>query len=1185
MAEEIVVFDTARQPFMKGTSLVEASAGTGKTYAISMLVLRGVVELGLPIEKILIVTFTKAATEELKARIRSRLAEARSLLQDRLEPYSSNKAKEVDATLLDWVSTLTDLTLALQRLQLALYDIDNSSIFTIHGFCQRMLVDQALESGQLFNVELVANIDHVISQVVDDFWRNEVYPLAPLPCALVTSALETPEQLLASVSEAFRGVAEVQPDAKSVAVAIAEFQETMETLQSWWQQGEAQLYTRFTEAVANKHFKKWICDNLTHWFASIAAFLTGEAYLLPENIDFLMAENLLAQLNGSKFRGDEKKNNYIAEWSLPTREVEAFCASKEALLLSFRCKLASLRSEVGERLQALGTMGFDDLIQNLAAGLHGDKGALLRNAIGQRFSLALIDEFQDTDSLQYTIFNELFGTGQHFLYLIGDPKQAIYKFRGADIHSYFKARNSADKRLTLEKNYRSHPLMVEEVNRLFENRLQPFLYAETMLDYHRVLPGLTTSTYDIIQEDQSLAGMVYCSLPENLDDKAGRWSSGKAAEVFCQYTVTEISRLLDSTSTAKYSTKKVERELEPRDIAILVRSHKQAEQYQAGLLEAGIPVVVSSRVSVFHTLECGELIVLLKAIASPTELSKLKSAMTISWFKLSGNMLLDIWQDEEQLSIWQGKMFAYHRLWQDQGLFSMMNVCIADEKILINIAGNRFAERTIANIYQLVELVQEQESSENYGMGQVLQWLQRIHLQENSAAGTELLLESDEDAVQIVTMHGAKGLEYPVVFCPYLWYSSSRISSEKYQISVHENGLNVIDLGSDAFAERKQRAECDQKAEDLRLLYVAVTRAKVRCYIMWGDVKKHSFVADSFDSALGYLLFPDGQCDSEAQVASFESLAAANPIYHRQIELETVPERYESTLIEGELLPLQPSNRSLHTDWQMSSFSGLAALSDYEYEHNVPTVASVTAHKDMPIEVQGLPAGANFGNVIHDLLEEFDFFSMQASTELLVQIERKCERYGVTAQAEDIEKLLWCVVSSTLIDDFCLMDLPPERCLKEMPFYFQLSLFHTSMINEILQFEPTVLPIGPRQMRGYLTGFVDLICLQDGKYYIMDYKTNYLGTDLGDYRHEQLVLAMKSHNYGLQYWIYSLVLHRHLQNLNDDYSYDLHFGGVMYLFVRGMSPDYPGNGVYFTKPDYDTLMQLGALLGEDEHGE
>ncbi|BHH82797.1 exodeoxyribonuclease V subunit beta [Desulforhopalus sp. 52FAK] len=1181
MAEDAEVFDAARVPLEKGISLVEASAGTGKTYAIGMLVLRGVVELGIPIAKILIVTFTKAATEELKSRIRLRLAEARNLLAAGQKGLSSQPPTDVDATMLAWLSGVSDVELAIQRLQLALYDIDNASIFTIHSFCQRMLVDQALESGQLFNVELVTSIDHIIGQVVDDFWRKEVYPLDPFICSLLVSSFETPEKLGDSVSQAFRNQSDIEPEAPALDTSVLACTMSMESLQKWWVREGQTLQARFQNGVTEKHFKKWLCDNFEHWFAAIEDFVSGTSFLLPDNIEFLSYEHLIGELNGTKFRGD-KKQAYLEQWTLPSIEVETLLLSIKKLLLAVRCTLASKRLEVSERLLLQGTMGFDGLIQNLAHALDGEKGRQLRQVIGDRFSLALIDEFQDTDSLQYKIFSELFGGGNHYLYLIGDPKQAIYKFRGADIHSYFTARNNAEKRLTLTTNYRSHPRLVEEVNRLFSARTNPFLYDESMLDYQRVEPGLSDSSFDIKRGGESLAGMVYCSLPENVDDKSGRWSSGKAADLFRDYSVNEILSLLNPHEKSIYCKGGKSEDLAPGDIAILVRSHKQAQQYQASLIESGIPAVVSSRSSVFHTGECLELMALLRAIASPTDLLKLKAAMAVSWFNFSGNQLVQIWQDEDQLSHWQSKMVQYHSLWLEQGLFSMMASFIEDEEILLSIAGKPYAERTIANLYHLIELIQEQESGENLGIGQLLQWLQKVYLQKDVVGGTELLLESDEDAVQIVTMHGAKGLEYPVVFCPYLWYSSGMLAGERHQITVNEHGRNLIDLGSELFEERKKLADYDQKAEELRLLYVALTRAKVRCYTMWGDVKKHTYVRDSFESPLGYLLFNEGQCEWQAQNSVLGALSSMNFTQHYLIGEEEERESYSPQLTQGELVTQKESGRSLGTSWQMTSFSGLATMSEYEYEHNG---ISVQRGGDNPIPVPGLPAGASFGNVIHDLLEDSDFSSLESSAELLAQIEKKCSRYGVETDSGDIAKLLRCIVSTNLTGEFSLQNIAPTSVLKEMPFYFKLSPFQTAEIHKVLAGDPTVLPMNNRSIRGYLTGFVDLICLINGKYYVMDYKTNILGENMDAYSYDNLVEAMKSHNYGLQYWIYSLVLHHHLMNLMDDYDFNDHFGGVMYLFVRGMSPDITGSGVYSTVPDYGTLLRLSALLADGGHDE
>lgn len=1170
------IFNAVKVPFTRGINLVEASAGTGKTYAIGMLVLRGVVELGISIDKILIVTFTKAATEELKDRIRSRLAEARDGLQ-KLEESGGNDLK-IDETLKEWLLRVEDRGEALRRLQLALYDIDSASIFTIHSFCQRMLVDQALESGQLFNLELVSSIDHVITELVEDFWREEIYTLDPFTCSLITSTISTPDQLLATVTEAFRQQSRIEPASQEIEIVQKSCEESFAKLQDWWEREGEALQRKFTSGVEGKYFKKWLLENCDSWVEEVSAFIAGDTYVLPQKMELLTYDGLMEELNGSKLQGN-KKQLYLEEFSLPSKEVESLLTSVQDLLLALRQKLAERREEIRDRLLAQGTLGFNGLIENLAAALDGERGELLSKVIGARYTLALIDEFQDTDSLQYKIFSRLFGRGQHLLYLIGDPKQAIYKFRGADIHSYFVARKAAQKRLTLEKNYRSHQYLVEEVNRLFASRQNPFLYEESMLDYSRVKPGIDETKFDIVVGDESLAGMIYCSLPQNDNDKSGRWTSGAAADAFCQFSVVEISKLLAKTNSATYRAEGKERNLVPGDIAVLVRSHKHAAMYQEALLAAGIPAVISSKSSVFRAKECLDLITLLRAIAVPNDLNRLKSAMAVDWFNFSGNELYDEWQDEERLSHWRERITTYNRLWLDSGVFLMMNSCIREEEILTTIAEKPGAERRIVNIFHLVELLQEQETTENYGPGQLLQWLQNMYLKEETADGTELLLESDEDAVQIVTMHGAKGLEYPVVFCPYLWYSTGMLDRERFQVSVHEAGKNIVDLGSEHFEDRKLTADYDQRAEELRLLYVALTRAKVRCYCMWADVKKHTMVRDSFESPLGYLLFSEGQCGLQEQEEKFNAIAEVVGVSHQLVDADAEIVRYSSSDSEEMLSPLIPSSRSLATNWQMTSFSGLAALSDYEYEFKAMSPA---ADFDTPIPVIGLPAGASFGNVIHDLLEDNVFSELTGNPEIVPDIEKKLQRYGVSAESDDILKLLQCVVSTELPVDFSLASTSPEYCLKEMPFYFHLEEFHTGRIHQILKEDPAVLPVTDKQVRGYLTGFVDLICFINNKYYVIDYKTNYLGETLADYCGNNLIEAMKSHNYGLQYWIYSLVLHRHLENLIQDYSYDEHFGGVMYLFVRGMSPEQKGSGVYFTRPNLNTLQQFSALFNSGE---
>ncbi len=695
----------------------------------------------------------------------------------------------------------------------------------------------------------------------------------------------TPEQLLVSVSETKRENCRIEPRPGPSEEILFRLDAAMADLSAWWQASGAELKDLFDKSLGQGHFKKPFSDEFDLWFAELAAFFTGATTTLPDKIGLLNRQQLAGELNGHKVKGEEKKSSYLAVWPLPEGEVEELLAAASDLLLSLRVELAEkLRAEVMSRLERRGNIGFDDLITRLSRALQGDRGLALKRLVGARYAVALIDEFQDTDGVQWHIFSSLFGGGAHALYLIGDPKQAIYKFRGADIHSYFLARKSARQLLTLEKNYRSHPFLVGEVNRLLTSRPRPFYFPAEILDYRPVLAAKSENDADLLRVGVSLAGMVYCTLAENEDDSNGRWSSGKAAERFLSFAVAEIGRLLDPTSPVTLRTEQ-ERPLAPHDIAVLVRSHRQAEAYRQALAEAGIPAVVASRASVFHTGECRELLLLLQAIANPGDMVKLRTALTIPWFGFTGNNLYDLWCDEDRLNQLHSRFLDYHQRWREQGFLAMMSRLLVAEEVLVTLAGGRMAERAIANINHLLELVQEEESSENLGVSQVVQWLLQMTTDDAATDDTELLLESDEEAVRIVTMHGAKGLEYPVVFCPFLWYRSDRLSGEKHQISGHDDDHRlVVDLGSPQFLQRREKAVGEQMAEDLRLLYVALTRAKIRCYVMWADVKAHIPVADSFQSALGYLLFPGGVLPYQGQQEQLQEVVQHNPVQPRDYQ-------------------------------------------------------------------------------------------------------------------------------------------------------------------------------------------------------------------------------------------------------------------------------------------------------------
>lgn len=1188
MTKKFQLFDAARLELKKGTNLVEASAGTGKTYAIAMLVLRAVVELEVPIEKILVVTFTKAATEELRARIRSRLVEALEVLGTE----EGERNYKPDATLLCWAETIKNRQRAAILIKAALFEIDCAAIYTIHGYCQRMLLEQALESNQLFDVELVTDLDLIRNQVTEDFWRNHLYEMAPLPCAIITNVFPTPHALMASVKTVGSGNNYIVPEVGLVAEAEQELLAAMGTMQQWWKVHGKSLKGRFGEAIEAKHFNKKVYNNFAVWFAEIDDFFSGDSDVLPADLTILSTETLLGELSKTKFKSLEKRENYLQEWPLPGSVLDNLLTCYEALLLTLRVNLAKeLSFEVSKRLFKQGKMGFEDLISNLSEGLKGEHGLSLQRVLASRFKVALIDEFQDTDSKQYHIFSTLFGAANHYLYLIGDPKQAIYRFRGADIHSYFEAKKAATSLLTLEKNYRSHPFLLNEINRLFSSKDSSFCYAEDVLGYHPVSAAKSEEDLQLLQDDKNIAGMVYCSLEEHPENKGGRWNGGQAKEKIRDYVVFEVADLLDSgrTVTVVEGRKK---QLAPQDIAILVRKNAEAEEYRHALTAAGIQAVVTSRSSVFQTRECWELLLLLGGVCSSSVTTKVKSAMTLSWFGFSGDELHRIWENDSQLNLWQCKMAEYFDIWQEQNFLTMMSKLLAQERVLINLAGQAQAERKIANIHQLLELVQEEEADENLGASEVIQWLCSMNVEEKSQDSGELLLESDEEAVQIVTMHSAKGLEYPVVFCPVLWSTTDFLASEKFQLKSHDTDNRiVVDLGSKQFAQRKEMARMEQAAEEVRLLYVALTRAKLRCYTIWADVKKHGVSVDSFDSPLGSLVFPDGYCNNSQQEETLRLLSAGLPLEYQKITFNNKEVAFFHEKPEQFLNAKEPSGRTLHTDWQVSSFSAMAGQTEYQPtletapgKRDSGLVAEAETESEDIVAVVGLPAGPNFGNVIHDLLEDFSFSTMAGGDGLELACELKCNRYGVEAEPGKVAELLCKTINSELPAGFSLARLQDQSCLKEMEFYFHLDPIVTGEINEILKGEPAVQPLSSRRMRGYLTGFVDLICEFGGRYFILDYKTNFLGEKFANYHPSKLAIAMRDHNYGLQYWIYTLVLHRHLKNILPSYSYSKHFGGVMYLFVRGMSPDRPGVGVYESLPDEMKLAELERLVGGEING-
>jgi len=567
-------FDSAFSELQAGVNLIEASAGTGKTYAIAMLVMRFVVEHGLDIKKLLVVTFTKAATEELKGRIRKRLAAAKQAL--------NQQDAETDADLKHWLERLQlDRQIVHQRLDLALLDIDQAAIFTIHGFCQRVLTEHALESGQMFDCELSGDITAIRQNCADDFWRKLLYQRPLWQTALLTMVYATPDQLLTSLGGV--GLQQtVYPQAADIDAQL----DKLETLLAEAEQGSQSLLQTlqyvFQDGLFNDSYIRTVNETsheLTAWLA--------DPNCQPADFSWLTSQGLLAGLNGRKFMvskskpipSERQKQQYLLECGIDCSPFDALAAAIQELQVIFRrALLQTLNESLDKALQQNNVLSFDDLISRLDLALCGAKSSLLLAELQQRFAVALIDEFQDTDHKQWRIFSQIFAASAHYLYLIGDPKQAIYKFRGADIYSYFSAQEQASRRYTLLKNWRSHPDLVAGVNRLFKRR-QPFLLPK--LEFNPV-QAAHSATDGWIAGEPPLVLWQLDKNPGNLE----HWTAGKACAALRDAVVNEMLDLLGKAML--HQAKLGSRSLQPKDIAVLVRSNSQAAEYQQALNAVGI---------------------------------------------------------------------------------------------------------------------------------------------------------------------------------------------------------------------------------------------------------------------------------------------------------------------------------------------------------------------------------------------------------------------------------------------------------------------------------------------------------------------------------------------------------------------------------------------------------------------
>jgi exodeoxyribonuclease V beta subunit len=1199
---------------LRGSQLIEASAGTGKTFTISALYLRLVLGHGgessgfgrelLP-PQILVVTFTDAATKELRERIRTRLAEAARYFRDETPAPDSLIAElRGEFSPEQWSGCANRLDIAAQWM-------DEAAVSTIHSRCQRMLREHAFDSGSLFTQTLETDHSDLLGEVLRDYWRLFCYPMQDDALSWVRTNWGGPAALLPRVRGLFASERESiqgKEPAELIAESLLERRTALVDLKMPWQQWADELLAICQQGVASKTVdgRKMQARYFEPWFEKIKAWAADEAL---EQLDIgtgftrLTPDGMAEAWKGEVPRHpglDAMPGLKLSLDGLPT---------PDAAVLQHAAQWVGARFEEEKRRRA--EMGFDDMLLRLDAALQADGGERLASLIREQFPVALIDEFQDTDPVQYRIFESIYRIEENNpecgLFLIGDPKQAIYAFRGADIYTYLRARQATTGRLhTLGTNFRSSHGMVNAVNHVFERAelretgRGAFLFREDSGENPvPFLPVQSQGRKEVLHVDgQNLAALNIWHLVADQPLSGVVYRQQLAAAC-----ASEITALLNGgqQGLAGFTQDgKAFRGLLPADIAILVRDGNEAQAVRGELSARGVrSVYLSDKDSVFAAQEAHDLLTWLKACAEPDAERPLRAALASITLNLSLAELEQLNQDE---LAWEARVMQFRRyreIWRKQGVLPMLRRLLHDFQLPQALITRSDGERVLTNLLHLSELLQ-QAAAELDGEQALIRHLSE-HLALSGQAGEEqiLRLESDEQLVKVVTIHKSKGLEYPLVFLPFIC-SAKPVDGSRLPLHYHD-AAGKAQVTLKPTAELIALADAERLAEDLRLLYVALTRAQHACWLGVTDLKRGNNNSSVLHlSALGYLLgggaalaesagltrwLEDLQQDCPALSYS-EMPEATSELYH--------PPRNEATL----LAPLTPK-RKASENWWIASYSALRigdsmSVGSDEAPENPQAQKLFDDERLDPeaprevatggADIHRFPRGPNPGTFLHGLLEWAGDEGFNASPKAVEDaVGRRCNRRGWEG---------WIVTLSDWLQHLLRSPLhigggqPPVVFEQLSQYRVEMEFWFASHTVDVLKLDELVrqhthngvarVAAEPVMLNGMFKGFIDLTFEHEGRYYVADYKSNWLGVDDAAYTEQAMEQSILDNRYDLQYVLYLLALHRQLKARLPDYDYDRHIGGALYLFLRGTRA--ASQGVYFARPPRELIERLDRLF-------
>jgi exodeoxyribonuclease V beta subunit len=1093
---------------LNGTKLIEASAGTGKTYTLSGLYIRYIVEKRLTPDQILVVTFTKAATAELKGRLRQQLIECKNHLSG-FHEVSKDDNKHL-FELYESYKNEQHYPDALKLVSLAIICFDQASVFTINSFCQKILDDFNSECQLPVLAELI-NTDDEIKNYVYDFWRFKQKELSVDLLALIPDIekiINKFKWLLSKSHYKSIGFRDIEINSKSLG-------ETLSDLKILWESDKELLmdFIYCGKFSGNKYPKK----SREKYKNDIEEFLNGQL----TDVSKFTAESLKSNLN---------KDQTVYTFPDFFHQLEPIISEREIFVSQFLQECWNyILERLDKNLQENGIYSYSDQIRLVYQAVKTNSN--LAHSISNQWQCVMIDEFQDTDALQFEIFNSCFNQGRNSLIYVGDPKQAIYDFRGADVFVYEKAKLSVDEIYNLETNWRSSEEMLNVSNSMFDSNNSFLLNA---IAFHPSKSKDDQSS-QLIDKEYSNALAVINSPAMNRHEKLKN----------------ELLRLLNF---AEIQTASETRKLQEKDIAILVKTNSEAIELYEFLISENFSVTLSSEASIFTTEIAKQLHYLIRAILFPSKENVFTTYQGI-FFQMNIAEIHSL--NIEELT---SEFIALRVQSQQQGLSESLNIFLQEKNVYENLLSRNDGERHYTDLIHLLELFQQQQDN-GLSLEQLYEWLiKQISKPENINDNNEnqkRRLESDGQKITIMTIHKSKGLEFPIVFIPNIekikpiGLNDGKLLNSI--VAVHDNDNNgIIDWRGTEEAVAKFQLE--QEAELMRVLYVAITRAKFRVYL-----------GADFDKNLDRLAITRLFKNLEVNSANIKDFI---------IDIDERTNHFNDSNITPALI-LTPFKGEISQPLSVYSFSSLTKNHQYYAETD-----EEGKKKENFESFFDFPGGTKSGTMQHHILEELDF---NAAKSVIQQVsERQLKENGYDLKwSECLAQQIHTVLNTKLWNDgFELKNV--RNKIVEMEFLLPLETVDKVIISRWLsQHRNKSTEFSNDSLKGFLTGFIDLIVEFNKKFYIIDYKSNYLGKSFEDYSFLNLEKSVQHHYYDLQYLLYTVAFTRFLQNKIPDFDYSRDFGGVAYIFIRGMKPDEAGQGVYFNKPDKKLIDEI---LSEFSHG-